>query len=415
MGQVQAGRHSYEGKGGVVRRPRTGSLRPETRRILLFAAVAVVFHVFVLPVLGEKLHSLGKASAKVDAVRVVTLSPAAREALRQTQKTLAQHRPVVAVPKPAPVVKAPEPTQKLDGQVVDLPPSPDDRAPDHAKYLSEHNTRVEKETRSRYQSQHYKNAMNEPTTTQRGNVQGPIPPQHAQALEVGPEKAGKDKKAGQGAAAAFEVPSAQQRDKVALRLDPNGSPIANHPASEKVEGNSDRLKLSMAQPTETPSQPGAAPKQGPAAIELFPQLGVLAQISGAPANDHLEDVELGEGTFLNSREFKYASFFNRLKREVSETWRPMDEYRRRDPTRNIYGFRSRLTVLAVTLDAAGKLKDVQVSKSSGLDFLDQAAIAAFQQAQPFPNLPKGLLGPNGDVTFAFGFHIDFGGPGGAGY
>ncbi len=385
-------------------------MRPETRRVLSFAVAAVLLHALVLPILAERVHLLGrKGAGKVDAVRVVTLSPAARAQLEQTKKTLAQHRTtIVPVPAPAPPPK-PEPEQKLGGQVVDLPPSPDDRAPDHAKYLSEHNTRVEKETRSRYQSQHYQNAMNEPTTTKRGNVQGNVPPQHAQALEVGPQQPGKDRtKAGQGQAQAFELPSAPQRDKVALRLDPGGGVVENHPESQKVEGNSDRLKIAMGNPAEAPSQPGSAPKQGPPAIDLFPQLGVLARLSGAPANDHLEDIEEGEGTFLNSRQFKYASFFNRVKREISETWRPMDEYRRRDPTGNIYGYRSRMTLLSITLDEQGKLKDVQVARSSGLDFLDHAAVVAFQQAQPFPNPPKGLFGPDGQVTVGFGFYIDLG-------
>ena len=112
---------------------------------------------------------------------------------------------------------------------------------------------------------------------------------------------------------------------------------------------------------------------------------------------------------MNSREFKYASFFNRLKRGVSEYWRPMDEYRKRDPTGNIYGYRSRVTVLNITLKADGTVKDAQVARSSGLDFRDHEAIAAFERAAPFPNPPKGLIGPNEEITFPFGFHIDFDG------
>lgn len=411
MGNANKGWRSVERReDGPLRRPRPEPVsRSSLRRTLAFAVVAVGLHLLLLPLLGEQVSLLGKGAKKEAPFRVATnLSPATLKALKESSKQLrAQSRAPDAKPPPPPDEKKQE---KLDGQVVDVPPSPDDRAPDHAKYLSQHNTRAEKETRSRHQSQFYRNAMNEPTTTQRGNVQGPIPPQESKALEIGPDRPSDKKKvAGAGQAPALEIPRVEERERLALQREAADGKLGNHPGSERIDGNSDRLKLSLADPGDRPSERGSAPTQGPPTLQLLPQLGVLARLSGAPANDHLEDLEEGEGTFLNSREFKYASFFNRLKREVSENWRPLDEYRRRDPTGNIYGYRSRTTVLSVTLDAGGKVKTVQVSRSSGLDFLDQEAMAAFQRAQQFPNPPHGLVGTDGQVTFPFGFHIDFGG------
>ena len=55
----------------------------------------------------------------------------------------------------------------------------------------------------------------------------------------------------------------------------------------------------------------------------------------------LDNVDEGEGTYLNTKEWKYASFFNRVKQSVSQQWNPGQQLRLRDPTGNIYGGRDR--------------------------------------------------------------------------
>ena len=42
------------------------------------------------------------------------------------------------------------------------------------------------------------------------------------------------------------------------------------------------------------------------------------------------------------------------------------------------------------------------------DGADQAG-GDIRRAQPFPNPPPGLMGPNGTVTFPFGFYLETGG------
>ena len=67
-----------------------------------------------------------------------------------------------------------------------------------------------------------------------------------------------------------------------------------------------------------------------------------------------------------------------------------------------------MTVLQVALQPDGSLKSVEVSRSSGVDFLDVEAVAAFRRAGPFPNPPRGLVdGDTGLIDFPFGFHIEF--------
>ncbi|HEY0881151.1 MAG TPA: energy transducer TonB, partial [Archangium sp.] len=133
------------------------------------------------------------------------------------------------------------------------------------------------------------------------------------------------------------------------------------------------------------------------------------KITGGAPNDLLKDVAEGDGTYLSTREWKYASFFNRVKQSVGQEWNPVTQLRVRDPSGQIYGGRDRYTVLTVTLDGSGRLKDAFVDRSSGLDFLDLEAIKAFERAQPFPNPPPGILANDQTVRFQFGFFLELSG------
>jgi TonB family protein len=91
---------------------------------------------------------------------------------------------------------------------------------------------------------------------------------------------------------------------------------------------------------------------------------------------------------------------------VGMQWNPNLALRTRDPTGNIYGGRDRFTLVQVTLDERGGLKDISVEKSCGVDFLDLEAVHSFERAQPFPNPPPGLVQADATVRFEFGFFID---------
>ena len=115
-------------------------------------------------------------------------------------------------------------------------------------------------------------------------------------------------------------------------------------------------------------------------------------------------VENGEATSLNTIEFKYASFYNRIKKDVSGHWFPLKVIRRNDPTGKEYLFKNRKTILFVILDKEGYVVDVSISKSSGASFLDEEAINAFKRCIQFMNPPKGLI-KNDKIEFYFGFEI----------
>jgi TonB family protein len=147
----------------------------------------------------------------------------------------------------------------------------------------------------------------------------------------------------------------------------------------------------------------------PRVPDLKPSQEVLERVTGGGSVDHLEEVESGEETALTAKRWVYASFFNRLKRQVAMNWDPQTVWRRSDPTGAHHGFKTRVTEVRVTLTAKGDLAKIVVMSPSGVGELDDEAVRSFRAAAPFPNPPDGLVKDN-QITFAFSFHFEIGAP-----
>jgi TonB family protein len=231
---------------------------------------------------------------------------------------------------------------------------------------------------------------------------------------------GAEDRAGQAAEQEFvlKMPDIPRRDAVDLNREKGAGPgILNRRATEAIRGNSDRFDLQLGkergQEGQTESTRGVENGEGkqiPTLSALMPNFGTLSRISGSPSMDHVEGVLEGDGTFLNTKEFKYATFFYRVQDSVYDHWvgAALREYRRRDPTGNIYGVQDRATLLSISLDRDGSLDDVRVEKGSGVDFLDLVAVEAFRKAQPFPNPPQGIVDDDGRIRFNFKFVVTVG-------
>jgi len=270
---------------------------------------------------------------------------------------------------------------------------------------------VEKETVSRDQRADYGVAQPRPTVADDTRRRPEEPQEHQGddrvALLV--KKRGEREKASGERIFSIEIPDMARRDSLNLKLDLPMGELATYQASDELRGNSDRLRLQDGRPGRKSDTESGDQGDSDNTVAMFtrPSLDRLDMVSGAPSNDHIEDVPKGEATLLNSREFKYATFFNRVKRGVSQYWSPRvgEEYIRRDPYGNIYGVKDRRTLLSISLDESGDLVDVEVVHSSGVQFFDDVAIQSFRDASPFPNPPVGLLENDGRIHFQFGFYF----------
>lgn len=326
----------------------------------------------------------------------------ARQDLRDERKVIAK--------KPKPDEKKKEPEKIPPGQVVDTAPG-NNQVDEKAKFVSETDNKVAKETKAKDQSQIYRNAAPQRTSTEK--IDGDGTAQSDKASIAGNDGLGMDdrplKDASELTKLAMKIPDLKAQQKLEVKQsDGPGLAVSNREQRDALKGNSDQLSLTPGS-GEAGDETSAGHIGKPGAPNLLPSPAVLDKIAGAAPNDYLKDTDEGDGTYLNTRQWKYASFFNRVKESINHHWNPSDQLRLRDPTGQIYGGRDRYTILTVTLDQNGRLRDTYVDKSSGLDFLDLEAVKAFERAQPFPNPPPGLLAADSTVKFQFGFMLELSG------
>jgi len=388
----------------MLRRRRLPS-RP-WRRALLAVAVSLLANAVVLSGIHVDWLGRGDLATPPRPVALAPLSPGQWQANRAIGgKTPPESRspaPLAAVPPPPPKETPPAP-----GQVVDVEPSKNDAAPKDSRFVSDRNNTVEKETRSREARAGYKNTLAKPSNPK-------APKEKAERLfeplrQAPPQVAGQQGTPNAGArrgGGPTASPEERSQRKLALGEDPNGI-FRLRPPRLGQEGQPGAAGSTGAAGEEGK---GGAPGR-PGQLDLHPSASTYDKLAGGPAPDRLDGVEEGDGTYLNTREWKYAGYLNRVKQAVANEWRPGDALATRDPTGRMYAYKDRITLVDVTLDRGGTLKDIQVQKSSGVEFLDRVAMEAFRKASPFVNPPAGMADERGEIRFGFGFYLEVGSAG----
>lgn len=122
-------------------------------------------------------------------------------------------------------------------------------------------------------------------------------------------------------------------------------------------------------------------------------------------DDAIDDVVTGDQTELNAWQWRHAPFFNRIRARIGAAWAPQQQIARNDPEGHLLGRRELVTVLTVTIDDNGGLKDLMVLNTSGVAYLDEEAVRAVRVAAPFPFPPKELFNDNNEFAFTFAFHL----------
>lgn len=277
------------------------------------------------------------------------------------------------------------------GQVVDIAQPAIEQRPDQAKFLSEYDSTVLRESKGQV-GQDKAGAKLAPQPPMPA-----IPPSPPSKLLPGDPRAVPPK---QGVVAlrgpsGDKVPGPVGPQSEVRSLGPDGT--LAHQAGQGAALASEKIGAQ--------TLPGAGPLRLTPSQESLAR--ALGQGSGSP--DYLGDLDEGDATSLNSKKWKFAAFFNRMKSQVRDEWHPDQLLSRHDPSGNIYGGKDRVTMLRVQLSLDGRVADVSVVKSSGIEFLDDEAMSAFRRAQPFSNPPEQLAEPDGMIRFQFGFVVQISG------
>jgi TonB family protein len=121
---------------------------------------------------------------------------------------------------------------------------------------------------------------------------------------------------------------------------------------------------------------------------------------------YMQGMKEGESSALNTKEFVFFSYFDRVRKQLDQAWQPII----RENIAHIFKVGRKIasntdyvTKTLVTLNAKGEIVKVQVLEDSGTHELDQAAVDALNKAGPYPNPPKGLMDQQGLVSIRWDF------------
>jgi TonB family protein len=316
-------------------------------------------------------------------------------------------------PPPPPPPPAPPAQPKRPQQVIETVKPTDEKEPENARFLSEYNTNVEKQKVSRGARNEAMAAKAKPeelTPTPKPKDEPSVKQQEPDRVvgknEHAPDVPGHLSMRTPGAPSPAE--SEQEAKVRGSTTGASGTMVADGYVARKGDA---ALEQERRERMELPRGQGGAGGGAPRVPDLKPTQEVLERALGGGSVDHLEDVDNGDETALSSKRFIYANFFNRIKRQVAQNWDPATVWRRRDPTGTVYGFKTRVTEVRVSLSRKGDLEKILVTTPSGVVELDDEAVRAFRSAGPFPNPPEALIQKDNLITFPFGFYFEIGGSG----
>ncbi|HEY5951255.1 MAG TPA: TonB family protein [Kofleriaceae bacterium] len=319
---------------------------------------------------------------------------------------LAQQQPNQQKPAPPP-----PPAQARPAQVVETARPTAEKPPENTRFVSEFDTSVKKQSVARGSVQEPMIAKSKPAEL--------TPKQDAKEASIKEDQPDRQKGANKDApdvpgTLAMRKEGAQNPSDTQQDAKTKGSSIgASGPIAfdgivpKKGDGAFEQQRRER---SEIPRGQQGAGGGVPDVPNLKPSQEVLERAIGGGNVDHLDDVDNGDETALNAKRWIHASFYNRLKRQVAQNWDPGSVWRRRDPTGSVYGYKTRVTEVRVSLTTKGEVAKIVVTHPSGVTELDDEAVRAFQHAAPFVNTPKELAGEDGLITFSFAFYFEIGAP-----
>ncbi len=171
----------------------------------------------------------------------------------------------------------------------------------------------------------------------------------------------------------------------------SGAPAVEAPAPKRVKLADLGLKLSH--------QARADPRTQKNWAE--PQTGEMLR-----GGQYIVGMKEGEFSALNTKEFVFYSYFERVRRQLDSAWQPIlraNVQRLMKSGRHLASNSDYITRTLVTLNEKGEILRVQLIEESGTFDLDQAAVDALNKAGPYPNPPKGLIDSSGVVQIRWDF------------
>lgn len=106
---------------------------------------------------------------------------------------------------------------------------------------------------------------------------------------------------------------------------------------------------------------------------------VLAKLSKKSGKNKTDELETSRGLSFSAKEFNDWGYLQRLREKVERVW----QYPPQAAERGIYGD----LYIKFTIDKKGRLVSIELMRTSGYRMLDDAALKALKEAEPYWPLP----------------------------
>lgn len=176
-----------------------------------------------------------------------------------------------------------------------------------------------------------------------------------------------------------------------LNLNPSTEPVGKKVAGQKPQAETDQGEVNLQK-----AQAGS--------------LGRNIAIGDSSIGEYIPNVKVGNFTALNTDQFTFYTFFSRVNEAIRYRWvsrvRNFADSLSPNKQQELSQY-PRTSYVTIILDKKGSIIRSFVSRSSGSDGLDQAAILAFREAAPFLNPPAEMREADGTIRLDYSFHVEF--------
>lgn len=131
-------------------------------------------------------------------------------------------------------------------------------------------------------------------------------------------------------------------------------------------------------------------------------------------SEYIPNIKRGGFTSLNTNQFVYYAFFNRINNQIRSRWTDHLSFlseRLEKQRLSQLANRDHITNVTAIITPDGRLKKVVITKSSGFKETDWAVTEAFIRAAPLVNPPAGLVESDGFIRLEYSFHLTWQPPG----
>jgi hypothetical protein len=162
----------------------------------------------------------------------------------------------------------------------------------------------------------------------------------------------------------------------------------------------------MPDPAPPPSRgPGNGTSSVPRRDDSPPALALAAApappvpgVPGSPPEESVPGIETGDETAVKARASARAHYQNIIRQRVQQVWRAQDVYKQA-ASRGMIDGRPLENLVFLRLRGDGTVEKADLHSRSGIDPLDQEAVAVFGRAAPFEAPPREILDERGGLQF----------------